>query len=160
MAEASKTGARIVAQRAKRTRKIATRVPFMLERIDHVLLIVKGLERALVFYRDVLGCRIVDSLPEYGMVELRAGGSMIDLVDIGAREGAWARPDVAGGRNVDHLCLAISGASEPTLRAHLAAHAVEIVEEDAREDGLSLYVRDPSGNTIELKSPPKKSRRA
>lgn len=159
MTEASRSRARTVGQRAQRTRKVAARVPFMLERIDHVLLIVKGLERALAFYRDVLGCRIVASLPQYGMIELRAGGSMIDLVDIGGREGAWARPDVAGGRNLDHLCLAISGASEQTLRTHLAAHAIEIVEEDAREDGLSLYVRDPSGNTIELKSPPRTSRR-
>lgn len=141
-------------QRGKRELQNSTRVPFSLERIDHVLLIVGNLKKALAFYQDVLGCRLESSLPQYGMVELRAGSSMIDLVDIGGRAGAWARPDVAGGRNVDHVCVAITGANEQKLRAHLAAHSIEIVEEDEREDGLSLYVRDPSGNTIELKSAP------
>ena len=45
----------------------------------------------------------------------------------------------------------------PTLRAHLAAHRVDIVEEGerygARGDGYSVYVKDPAGNTVELTGP-------
>lgn len=109
------------------------------------------------FYCEVIGCAVEQALPEYGMLQLRAGAALIDLVDIAADEGAWARPAVAGGRNLDHVCLATGAWDEAALRAHLAAHNVEIVEEGirsgARGDGLSFYVRDPSGNTLELKGP-------
>ena len=96
--------------------------------------------------------------PDHGMLQLRAGSALIDLVDIGSAEGAWGRPEVAGGRNMDHVCIATGPWDEAAMRAHLAAQGVEVVEEGfrygARGDGLSFYVKDPSGNTIELKGPP------
>jgi glyoxylase I family protein len=128
--------------------------PFQLDGIDHVLLMVEGMPRALRFYREVLGCVLKRELPQYAMAELAAGRSALDLVDVAAAEGAWARPP-GPGRNMDHLCLAISAWDEDGLRRHLAAQGVAIVEERREEEGgrawLSLYVRDPSGNTIELK---------
>jgi len=132
--------------------------PLVLEGIDHLLLLVRGMRPALAFYRDVLGCGIESELPEYGMVQLRAGVALIDLVDIDAVEGQWARPEVAGGRNLDHVCIAVAEYDEQELRRHLAAHDVQIIEEGlhvgARGNSLSIYFRDPSGNTIELKGPP------
>ena len=81
------------------------------------------------------------------MLQLRAGAALIDLVDIAAEEGAWARPPAAGGRNMDHVCLATGPWDEAAMRAHLAAHDVAIVEEGirygARGDGLSFYVSGP-----------------
>jgi glyoxylase I family protein len=132
--------------------------PFGLEGIDHVLLIVDGMERALGFYESVLGCRLEERYPQWGMAQLRAGAALINLVDIAAEEGAWANPRAAGGRNMDHLCIALGAHDEQALRDHLARHGVEIVEESwhsgARGESLSIYVRDPSGNTLELKGPP------
>jgi glyoxylase I family protein len=132
--------------------------PFTLEGIDHLLLLVNGMSKAEAFYRDVLGCRVEDRLPQFGMLQLRAGCALIDLVDIDAPEGQWARPPVTGGRNLDHVCIAIAAYDEKRLRQHLAAHGAAIVEEGvhggARGESLSLYIRDPSGNTIELKGPP------
>jgi glyoxylase I family protein len=131
--------------------------PFALEGIDHVVLLVDGMEAARRFYCEVIGCTVDNALPQYGMLQLRAGAALIDLVDIAREEGAWARPPAAGGRNMDHVCLATGPWEEAALRAHLAAHGVEIVEEGirygARGDGLSFYVKDPSGNAIELKGP-------
>jgi glyoxylase I family protein len=131
--------------------------PYALEGIDHVVLLVDGMAEAEHFYREVIGCTVENALPQYGMLQLRAGAALIDLVDIAGEEGAWARPATAGGRNMDHVCLATGQWDEAALRAHLAAHKVEIVEEGirggARGDGLSFYVRDPSGNTLELKGP-------
>ena len=136
----------------------STRPPFALEGIDHVLLLVSGMHEAVQFYSDVLGCGIEGELPEFAMVQLRAGGALIDLVDVSAGEGKWALPKVTGGRNLDHLCIAIAECDEQRLRSHLANHGVEIIEEGmhkgARGDSLSIYFRDPSGNTIELKGPP------
>jgi glyoxylase I family protein len=132
--------------------------PFALEGIDHILLLVSGMKPAVRFYTEVLGCRVEGELPQYGMLQLRAGAALMDLVDIAAPEAGWAKPPVAGGRNVDHLCLALGIHDEAELRRHLARHRVEIIEEGvhggSRGESLSLYVRDPSGNVIELKGPP------
>jgi glyoxylase I family protein len=125
--------------------------PFEISHIDHVLLLVDGMQESLAFYEGVLGCVVESRLPEYGMVELRAGSSHLDLVDVAAAEGSWARPEVRNGRNVDHVALRLDGCTERALREHLAASRTPIAEERIERDGLmSFYVRDPSGNTIEL----------
>jgi glyoxylase I family protein len=131
--------------------------PFTLEGIDHVLLVVQGMSPALAFYRTVLGCTLEEEYPQWGMAQLRAGAALINLVDATVPQGAWAASPVAG-RNMDHLCIALGSHDEKALRRHLAAHRIEIVEESvhagARGESLSLYVRDPSGNVLELKGPP------
>ena len=89
-------------------------------------------------------------------MQLRAGRSLIDLVDIGSAEGAWARPPVEGGRNMDHVCIVATNYDADAVRAHLRDHGVKIAEEDIRYgasgDGYSIYFRDPFGNQIELKN--------
>ena len=131
--------------------------PFALEGIDHVVLLVRDMAEAQQFYEQVLGCTVDRALPEFGMLQLRAGASLIDLVDIGSQEGEWGRPEVQGGRNMDHVCISTGPCDEAAMRAHLARHGVAIVEEGIRYgangDGMSFYIRDPSGNQIELKGP-------
>lgn len=130
--------------------------PFRLEALDHVVLLVSDMGAAKRFYCDVVGCSVDRELPQYGMLQMRAGASLIDLVDVSGEEGAWARPPVEGGRNMDHVCLATTGFEPDALRNHLAAHGVEIVEEGVRYgatgDGYSIYFNDPFGNQVELKS--------
>ncbi|MBS0331462.1 MAG: VOC family protein, partial [Proteobacteria bacterium] len=62
------------------------------------------------------------------------------------------------GRNLDHFALQVRPFDEAAIRAHLAAHGVAIAEAGQRYgadgDGPSLYVRDPEGNTVELKGAP------
>jgi len=134
-----------------------SRPPFELEGIDHVVLLVRDMAEARHFYEQVLGCTVDRALPEYGMLQLRAGASLIDLVDIGSRQGEWGRPEVEGGRNMDHVCISTGPCAEPDMRAHLARHGIAIVEQGirygAKGDGMSFYIRDPSGNQIELKGP-------
>lgn len=122
--------------------------------IDHVLLLVDDIEKAIAFYERVAGCTVETRLPRYAMTELRAGSSHIDLVDISAPEGAWARPEILGGRNADHVALDVTSHDATALRAHLQARAVAINEERIEGDRTSFYVRDPSGNGIELQSAP------
>jgi glyoxylase I family protein len=133
------------------------RPPFALEAIDHVVLLVRDMAEAQRFYEQVIGCTVDRALPEYGMLQLRAGASLIDLVDIGSVEGAWGRPETEGGRNMDHVCIATGPCEEQAMRAHLARHGINIVEEGirygAQGDGMSFYICDPSGNQIELKGP-------
>jgi glyoxylase I family protein len=134
-----------------------SRPPFELEAIDHVVLLVRDMAEAQRFYFEVLGCTVDRALPQYGMLQLRAGASLIDLVDIGAKEGEWARPEVEGGRNLDHVCLSTGPCEEQAMRAHLSRHGIKVVEEGirygAKGNGMSFYICDPSGNQIELKGP-------
>ena len=132
-------------------------VPFPLKGLDHVVLLVDGMAPATAFYTDVIGCTVDNDLPQFGMRQLRAGAHLIDLVDISSEQGAWARPEIAGGRNVDHVALALGPADPEQVRAHLAAHHVEIIEEGERTgaegDTLSFYIRDPAGIQLELSFP-------
>ncbi len=130
-----------------------TSPPFDLRAIEHVLLLVGNMDAGLAFYESVLGARLEARFPSYAMAELVAGESHIDLVDVSDRAGAWARPPVAGGRNVDHIAIRVRGEAA-AARRHLAEHGIEVVEERRNQDAsgasLSLYVCDPSGNKIEL----------
>jgi glyoxylase I family protein len=130
--------------------------PFELRAIDHVVLIVDGLEQAVRWYAEVVGATEEKSLRQFGMVQLRAGASMIDLVDAGSKAGDWARPKVEGGRNMDHLCLEIGPITRQEMEAHLKKHGLEVEEEGwrggAKGEGYSWYIRDPWDNQIELKT--------
>jgi glyoxylase I family protein len=133
-------------------------VPFTLVGLDHVVLLVDDMERALDFYGKVLGCTPGYSYPALGMEQVWCGAALIVLWDITHPGAAGAVPPVAGGRNVDHVCIATSGFELPALRSHLAAHDVAIDREafhgGARGMGTSVYFRDPWGNKLELKGPP------
>lgn len=134
--------------------------PFAVQRLDHLVLRVADLERSIRFYREVLGCEVVRRRDDLGLVHVRAGVSMIDLVSIdgplGRRGGAAPG---AGARNVDHVCLRIEPFDAPALIAHLERHGVagdaKVFENFGAEGtGPSIYLTDPDGNAIELKGAP------
>lgn len=121
---------------------------FAIRQIDHVVLYVADQEASVRFYEQVLGCTVARRNEKAGIVHLRAGSGMIDLV---------ARPAGTTGRNVDHVALRIDPWEPEALRAHLSAHGIEAGETKPRFGaegvGPSLYFDDPDGNTIELKGP-------
>lgn len=131
--------------------------PFSLVGIDHVVFLVDDMAKALAFYKDVLGCVDGYSYPTLGMEQVWAGASLIVLWDTTHPGAANAIPEVKGGRNVDHLCIATSPFDPADMRAHLAAHNVDITREathgGARGMGHSFYLRDPFGNLLEIKGP-------
>ena len=127
--------------------------------IDHLVLRVVDLPQMLRFYCDGLGCTIARRQDEIGLVQLRAGRSMIDLVPVSGKLGAagGAAPG-REGRNLDHLCLRVEPFDEAAIRAHLAALGVEAgptaMRFGAEGEGPSIYLGDPEGNVVELKGPP------
>ena len=127
--------------------------------IDHIVLRVRDAERALAFYRDVLGCALETRRDDIGLIQLRAGRSLIDLVPLTGKLGAAGGAGPAEeGRNLDHFCVRVEPFDEPGLRAHLARHGVSAGPTEPRVGaegaGPSIYIRDPDGNVVELKGPP------
>lgn len=134
-------------------------LPFTVERIDHVVFRVRDLAASVAFYGRVLGCHVVRERPDLGLVHLRAGASMVDLVSIDGPLGrAGGEGPKAEARNVDHLCLRVEPFDELRIVAHLAEYGVvpkgpASTNFGAEGEGLSLYFCDPDGNVIELKGP-------
>jgi glyoxylase I family protein len=126
--------------------------------IDHVVLRVRDIDAMTRFYCDVLGAEHVAFRPEFGMTHLRAGASMIDLVAV---DGPLGKPGGAPagkeGRNMDHLCLRVEPFDQQAIVAHLRQHGVAIGDVrprfGAEGNGVSVYLTDPEGNTVELKGP-------
>lgn len=133
--------------------------PFALRQIDHVVLRVSDAGTMVDFYCNVLGCSVERRQEAIGLIQLRAGQSLIDLVPVDGKLGRMggAAPGVEG-RNMDHLCLRAEPFDRDAIIAHLQAHAVHIGEFGSRYgaegEGPSQYLFDPEGNLIELKGPP------
>lgn len=133
--------------------------PFQLQQIDHVVLRVRDVAGMVAFYCDVLGCTVERRQSAIGLIQLRAGASLIDLVDV---DGTLGRKGGAApgheGHNMDHLCLRAEPFDVDAIIAHLAAHGVRIAEFGSRYgaegEGPSQYLYDPEGNLVELKGPP------
>lgn len=127
--------------------------------IDHVVLRVSDLERMLAFYCGALGCTVERRKDDIGLVQLRAGRSLVDLVPVDGELGrAGGAAPGSEGRNMDHLCFRIETFDEASLAEHLERHGVEpgraSTRYGAEGNGPSMYVTDPEGNTVELKGPP------
>ena len=133
--------------------------PFRPLGIDHVVVRVRDMERSIEFYGSVLGCVPERRVDELGLVQLRAGASLVDLVDIAKPLGrAGGAPPGEGARNMDHFALRIEPFDVAAITAHLRAQGVEPAEPARRYGaegmGLSIYIHDPDGNVVELKGPP------
>jgi glyoxylase I family protein len=132
------------------------RAAFEILGLDHIVLRVKDLQRLTRFYCEVIGCSVERERPELGLIQLRAGVSLIDLVsvdgELGRKDrraglGAAEREDAqaadpsaeisrdkrsqAGapgmeGRNMDHLCLRIEPFDQSALVAHLISNGVGV----------------------------------
>ena len=126
--------------------------------IDHIVLRTSQLEKMLRFYCDVLGCRVERELPpETGLVQLRAGTALIDIVPVDSELGrAGGGPPTATENNMDHFCLLLEPISPQQLTEHLKQHKVSVGDFAKRYGsegfGDSIYIQDPEGNTVELKS--------
>ncbi len=130
--------------------------------IDHIVLRVIDLERMIDFYCDVLGCHVERRQDELGLVQLRAGSSLIDLVPVDGKLGqaGGSAPGIEG-RNVDHFCLRVDPFDANEIHEHLASRSIVAGEVSSRYgaegEGPSIYVTDPEGNTVELKGAPSSS---
>lgn len=130
--------------------------------LDHLVLRVNDLPAMEHFYSVVLRCPVERRLDDLGLVQLRAGNSLLDLVpvnsELGRKGGAGPGSEA---RNLDHFCWSVAPFDPQAIYAHLAKHGVEAGPVERRYGaggfGPSIYLTDPEGNTVELKGPPDKT---
>ena len=128
--------------------------------LDHIVIRARDAGAMVRFYCEVLGCVVErQTSPETGLVQLRAGASLIDIVRVDSELGrAGGAAPGKEGRNMDHFCVRLESFEEEGLREHLARHGVVAGRLEnrygAEGSGPSIYIQDPEGNTIELKGPP------
>ncbi|NKC13062.1 MAG: VOC family protein [Gammaproteobacteria bacterium] len=126
--------------------------------LDHIVLRTADARRLQSFYCTVLGCSVEREVVELGLIQLRAGAALIDIVpvdgELGAKGGA---APAAEGRNLDHFCLWLAQFDEAAIRTHLRACGIQAPAAARRYGaqgfGPSIYIEDPDGNTVELKGP-------
>ena len=87
--------------------------------LDHIVLRVVDLDKMLRFYCGTLGCSVEGRQEEIGLIQLRAGRSLIDLVPVNGKLGsAGGAAPGAEGRNLDHFCLRVEPFDAEAIRGH------------------------------------------
>ena len=137
-----------------------SRNPIKIRTLDHVVLRVGDLDRALQFYCEAIGCRVERRIDKIGLVQLRAGSSLIDLVPIDSELGRKLGAGPAKQRrNMDHFALELKSFDTEAITTHLRTCGVDAGKVadryGAQGSGPSIYLQDPDGNTLELKGPAK-----
>lgn len=142
-----------------------TRNPIRIAGMDHIVLRVRDVARMVRFYGQVLGCKVEHRQKKLGLIHLRAGDQMIDLITLDGPLGRMggAGPKKKSGRNLDHFALRLARFDEAALRRHLARFGIDMGPPQPRfgaeGSGPSVYISDPEGNVIELKGPSEKRAR-
>lgn len=124
---------------------------FHVERIDHVVLRARDVAAMVRFYQQALGFKVERTLERIGLVQLRAGASLLDVVP------AQGESTPTGTPNMDHLCFRIEPFDRDAIVTRLAPLGISVGETvdryGAEGTGPSVYFHDPEGNQIELKGP-------
>jgi len=118
--------------------------------LDHVVLNCADVEASLRWYCDELG------LEPVRVEEWRTGAAPFPSVRIDAHTIIDLVAARRTGVNVDHLCVVVDPVD---LQALAASGGFDVVGDGpvrglfgARGYATSLYVRDPDGNTVELRT--------
>ena len=122
--------------------------------IDHIVMTVADMSKTIDFYCSVLGTTVVEFVPPTGGLarkSLHFGKQKINLHNSVSPYVPHAKAPQAG--SVD-LCF-ITMQSLDDWQRHLANHNVSVEEGAVRKTGangalMSLYIRDPDGNLIEI----------
>lgn len=125
--------------------------------IDHLVIRAENVPVMIDFYTNILGCTVErDMSTEFGLIQLRAGRSLIDIVSVDSILGRKGGPaPKSTGNNLDHFCLQIEKIDESAMTEFLVAHDVTVGDFERRYGadgyGRSVYITDPEGNIVELK---------
>lgn len=125
---------------------------FTYKGVDHIALVTKKLASMKSFYLE-LGLTLEQegkAKAGYNVVTLRAGESLIDLF-----EASPTNPAPAANLSEEHFCLSATGSSIYDVIATLKRKGLDPTQAEvnngSKGKGLSIWVRDPDGNKVEIK---------
>lgn len=132
--------------------------PIAFLNLDHIVIRCADITAMSSFYEKILGCRKERVLDDLGLHQFRAGAALIDLMDINKPLGAGPAPD-RNNQNMAHFCLRIEDQDWDDLISYFKNNGIDIDDSPGRRygadgQGQSIYMRDPEGNTVELKMSP------
>ncbi len=118
-------------------------------RLDHLVLTVASIEKSCEFYVGVLGMECVTFGD--GRKALKFGNSKINLHECGRLFAPYAKRPTCGSAD---LCFTTETPIEAVI-GHLNVCKIPIEQGPVNRTGaegalLSVYVRDPDGNLIEI----------
>ncbi len=116
--------------------------------VAHFSIAVSDVEKSTEFYRDIVGCRHLSTVPDGRLSFLDAGGVCVIL----AKQDAPINPVLADHGGVHHSFAVDSDAYQAALD-HLRANDIEVFFEEDRQGGVvngpRAYFRDPDGTVLE-----------
>ena len=127
-----------------------------LQRIGHILMSVRDVERSKAFYTNILGFKVLEQDPNHGGVFLALGeyGNTLDLfpsTDPDAYPQPKARPTPRDGLGVKHTAFAVETEKE-LAQAYFALKDAGVTVHSAvdHESQKSIYFYDPDDNLLEI----------
>ena len=128
-----------------------------LQRLGHILISVRDLERSKAFYTQILGFKVLEQDPDHGGVFMSLGdyGNTLDLAP-STNPDAYPRPKAGLGRpreglGVKHTAFAVA-TEEDLTRAYFALKdaGVQIYQALDHRSQKSVYFYDPDDNLLEI----------
>jgi len=126
---------------------------FTYKGFDHVALVTRNMANMKAFYSKGLGLTVeaeAKAKAGYNVVTLRAGEALLDLFEAGP-----TNPAPPANLSEEHFCLCATGSSIYDVIATLKRRGLEPTQAEvntgAQGKGLSIFVRDPDGNKVEIK---------
>ena len=128
---------------------------FRVTGIDHIVLRVADIDRSLAFYHGLLGLA-VERLDQFRAGEIGFPSVRVDerfVIDLFPR----AADDAGNGHNLDHFCRVVEASDLAPLIATLAQQGIPVEQAPRTRWGaqgttMSIYLRDPDGNRLELRT--------
>lgn len=115
--------------------------------LDHIVLNTSKTNELIHFYCNILGCTIERKQPDLQLTQLRAGDSLIDIIE----DKSYTRQDC---NNLEHFCLKIHPFRYEDCEAYFSKHDIQLYRYGERFGAqgkvYSFYLHDPDGNKIEL----------
>lgn len=138
---------------------MSAKAPFTMKGLDHVVIRCADLTAMKHFYCDVLGGSMEEEDTDIGLYQVRIGGHILDLMPVDEPSGREGGPPPGqDGHNMDHFAIRVEPYDDDAIRAYLAENGVAlgatIIRGGAEGEGPGIHIRDPEGNTVELKGPP------
>ena len=129
----------------------------MLKRIDHIAIIVRNIEQALVFYRDILGI-MPGEIKEVPTEQVRIAflpmggpdGSEIELIEPTSTDSSLTKFLEKRGEGLLHICLEVDDID--TALVELQEKGTPVLDKQPRiaAEGRAIFIHPKAANGVLL----------